>query len=268
MNDFNNIFIITDLDGTLLNDQHKISQENLEAIDFFVKNGGDFTIATGRTRYSAKPYIKQLPITQPVILGNGCRVYDPTKDTDLFQVDLPVDILPMVKDIANKYPKMGIQTYKDEMAVILNSSDYTTDQFDIENIPLKHSRIDSLPLPWMKIIFASTNDKLTELRDYILRKYTNYNPIFSHQYYLEILPVEATKGKALEFLINNSPNLDGKKVYTIGDQPNDISLLEVGQIKAAVANAHPDLKLKAHIEVNHHNDHALADLINRISLGL
>ena len=45
---FEGILITTDLDGTLLNDEHIIPKENLDAIEYFKENGGYFTFITGR----------------------------------------------------------------------------------------------------------------------------------------------------------------------------------------------------------------------------
>ena len=48
MGKFNGILICTDLDGTLLDNEKHVSKENIEAIEYFKKNGGLFTFLTGR----------------------------------------------------------------------------------------------------------------------------------------------------------------------------------------------------------------------------
>jgi len=265
---WNNFFLVTDLDGTLLNDNHQISSQNLEALRFFVQQGGEFTFATGRTRLSVRPYLDKLPITQPIILGNGCRVFDPWEQKDIFEANLPQEILKTALKIHKEHPKVGIQAYRGEDLYIFQSSPYTSDQFDIEEVPMHHCDFKELPPPWMKLIFAGEPEELAELDLYIRKTIEGIEPVLSHKHYLEILPAAASKGKALEFLLNRDPQLNKRKIYTIGDQMNDLPLIKAGNVSAAVANAHPELKQEAHIIVVHNNDHALADFINRMRKGI
>ena len=75
----NNIFdgyiLATDMDGTLINSNRKISEANLKAIEYFVNNGGKFTVASGRMVSSVREFIEVLKINCPTILHNGATVY-------------------------------------------------------------------------------------------------------------------------------------------------------------------------------------------------
>ena len=55
---FEGYLLVSDMDGTLLNSEKKISKENLNAIDYFVKEGGTFTVATGRMLQSVELFIE------------------------------------------------------------------------------------------------------------------------------------------------------------------------------------------------------------------
>jgi len=50
--------IVTDLDGTLLNDEKHIPRENIEALKAAMDKGIHVSVATGRNFYSAKPYVE------------------------------------------------------------------------------------------------------------------------------------------------------------------------------------------------------------------
>lgn len=54
MNLFEGLFICTDLGGTLLNENHIISQNNIDAIEHFKSEGGVFTFITGRMPFFVK----------------------------------------------------------------------------------------------------------------------------------------------------------------------------------------------------------------------
>ena len=64
------------MDGTLLNSNHKIPQNNIELIKFAQKNGIEFVVATGRAYYEAIPALKEANINCDVISFNGGIIYD------------------------------------------------------------------------------------------------------------------------------------------------------------------------------------------------
>ena len=69
-------YLFTDIDGTLLNSQKEISQENIDSIHKLVEQGGHFSVATGRCAEITFPFVDNLPINAPAILFNGAAVYD------------------------------------------------------------------------------------------------------------------------------------------------------------------------------------------------
>ena len=65
---FSDYLLVSDMDATLLNDDHIISEENRQAIDYFIKNGGRFTVATGRMVEAVRAYMPNLHINAPAVL--------------------------------------------------------------------------------------------------------------------------------------------------------------------------------------------------------
>ena len=68
--------IASDMDGTLLNDDHKISKNNLEAIKKTQEMGIDFTIVTGREYGAVKSYLEENDLRCECILNNGAEYRD------------------------------------------------------------------------------------------------------------------------------------------------------------------------------------------------
>ena len=64
--------LFSDMDGTLLSDDKKVSQENLAAIRRFVKAGGRFSVATGRSEVIAAPFLFDIPLNLPAIVYKMC----------------------------------------------------------------------------------------------------------------------------------------------------------------------------------------------------
>ena len=87
------LILVSDMDGTLLDDSSRIPPENIAAIRELIAAGGGFTIATGRPVRSIvdHPALRGL-ITLPVIACNGACLYDTQKQTYLFARRLPDDV--------------------------------------------------------------------------------------------------------------------------------------------------------------------------------
>ena len=67
---------ITDLDGTLLNQNASISPYSEQVIKKIIKQGIHFTIATGRSPIRIFSILQNIPLKLPVILMNGAAIYD------------------------------------------------------------------------------------------------------------------------------------------------------------------------------------------------
>ena len=59
---YDGIALFSDLDGTLLDDRRQLSNDNLRAITYFVRNGGSFGVATGRVEQTIRLRFPELPI--------------------------------------------------------------------------------------------------------------------------------------------------------------------------------------------------------------
>lgn len=117
--------LFTDLDGTLLNDDGSISQENLSAIRRAAEKGNLTVITTGRSLSSALPYIRQLKeIQKPcyAITYNGGLIYDCTREEILYKRTIP---LPYVKYIFAQAEKFDIHCQTYENGTVLAPRDRT-----------------------------------------------------------------------------------------------------------------------------------------------
>ena len=68
--------IVSDLDGTLLNENHKVSPYTRETIKLLLKKGIKFYIATGRSYLGAKEVMEEIGLKIPLITSNGARILD------------------------------------------------------------------------------------------------------------------------------------------------------------------------------------------------
>ena len=115
---FDGYLLVSDMDGTLLNSNRKLSEENKKAIEYFVDNGGEFTLATGRMLPSIKRHIHKMKVTLPVIMYNGTKVYDFNNDKVIWEKFLEEERKEIIKVVNEVSPNVGIEIYSDEVVYI------------------------------------------------------------------------------------------------------------------------------------------------------
>src|SRR3712207_6896907 len=76
-------WIVSDLDGTLLNDDRTVGERTVQGIQNLVKKGFPFVIATGRGFASANTIRKKLGVPIYMVCNNGATIYSDRKSTRL-----------------------------------------------------------------------------------------------------------------------------------------------------------------------------------------
>ncbi|WP_248924656.1 Cof-type HAD-IIB family hydrolase [Paenibacillus hamazuiensis] len=257
----NGTLLISDLDGTLLDKEQQISRQNLAAINAFRELGGIFTLATGRMEESVAPFVEQLNLDVPVILYNGARIYSPATGEVLYEKHLPLTQNLWERMLDGLTADTGLFVYRDGKV-------YTPSRNEVVE---RHERKDGVvckPLSERtvldritKLLFICSDlQKLTAYEQMVKDSGMECGMVYSEWNYLEVLPPDVSKGTALLELIRI---LRLENVYTmaVGDNLNDVSLVEQADCGFAVENAHPDLKKAADDVTVHHEQHAIAAII-------
>ena len=102
MGRFDDILIVSDIDGTFLGKGSRLVSENLEAIEYFKREGGSFTVATGREHFLVPPSIPEIAsiINIPLIACNGAYIYDAQVDKIVLEEFLPEPEISRIVDAA------------------------------------------------------------------------------------------------------------------------------------------------------------------------
>ncbi len=259
--------IVSDLDGTLLNNDNEISDKNQEWIRKFKLAGGLFTFATGRMEDTALPYAELLEVDIPIISYNGARIYCPTTKKILFDKSLIAP--PELWDIINSANKeIGVFLYSGGNPYVLERNGIVEEFENKEKVQCilhKGEILTEKPLTKILIIMDETTE-LYRISEEIENNGFNCEIVFSEVNYLEILPAGVSKGngltKLISYLERDSP------IYTIGigDNLNDIPLLNTVDQGIAVGNARDELKAIADVVLTQSNEeNAVATVIQRFA---
>lgn len=257
--------LISDLDGTLLNKNKEVSNNNIKIIKKWIDLGGLFTIATGRNLKSAYNRIKNIPINCPAILLNGCCLYDYNK-REFINVSYLDNYLKPIEFVINNYKEAGVEFILKDDIFVINNNDITNNHLSKEGLSFLNKSFDEIEEKGtIKILIGIKN----ELIDKLQKELNDILPpsIYSVQtdpQYLELLPTGVNKGYALEKL-KKSFNI--KHVIAFGDYYNDIEMIKFADIGFAMENAPQDVKdVGDFISINNENDgiyHSISKLIDK-----
>ena len=269
--DFSGILICTDLDGTLLNSNRKISQENLDAIEYFKDNGGYFTFITGRMPFYAsnKPMYEAVRPNAPIGCINGGGVFDLDTNSYIWTQQLPRKALELVQLVHDRIPAMGYQINAFDKAFFCRDDAVMLSFRKNTGLPPLSCRIQDIDEPSSKVIFGIQSEDDLEQLVSLLQSHpaaAEFDYIRSEETLYEILPKGVSKGAVLPKLAEHL-HIDPQKIIAVGDYNNDISMLRQAGIGIAVANATEEAKAAADRITVSNDEHAIAKIIYDIENG-
>lgn len=104
---FDKVLLTVDFDRTMTGPDSKIPERNLEAIRYFMENGGSFTVNTGRSTTTFRKYLNTLPVNAPFLLYNGSAAYENGELTLCRPIDL--DMWQTIRWAQETFPQMYVE---------------------------------------------------------------------------------------------------------------------------------------------------------------
>ena len=280
--------IASDMDGTLLNHNHKIPKENVELINYAKNQGIEFIVATGRAYYEALPALNEENINCDVISFNGGIVYDKNGNiisiTPMLPKDLyyTIEILKSFNISYQLYTKNTIYTTSIETDInayidLIRSNGYEPDVehlraeaqqkldvgyiTEVENIELYLNEKENPPI---KIIAISNDISKLENAAKLLSENTSISVTSSGANNIEIMHKNATKGEALKE-IAKIYGINLENAVAIGDNLNDQAMLDIVGYSVAMKNGNTILKEQAkYVTEKTNSEGGVADTIFKL----
>jgi Cof subfamily protein (haloacid dehalogenase superfamily) len=279
--------IATDMDGTLLNAAHEISEENIQAIEYAQSQGITVVIATGRAFYEANTPIAQTDLKLPYICLNGAEVRDESFNISSTS-NLNRELIDRITDVLNResiyyqiYTNIGIYTENPQrdLDIYIDIAERAGQQADVEKIKTGiQKRIDNGTLKVvdnydkikdtpgeivMKILaFDSDLDKIDRVSKGLAES-GSLAVSSSSRGNIEITHADAQKGIALQTIADRL-QVDISDVMAIGDNLNDVSMLERVGYSVAMANATDEVKATAKFETESNEDSGVGKAIMKL----
>ncbi|HEY7698841.1 MAG TPA: HAD family hydrolase [Vicinamibacteria bacterium] len=272
--------LAVDLDGTLLNSEREIPEENLRAIQAAVQKGVVLAVVTGRRFPSVRRYVERLGPSTFVVANSGAIIRRGLEGPILRRSLLPLESALRVIDLAEE----------EGMEPVVH------DGPDAEGHLVLRSRAQSLPsmdrylhqttppptwVPELRLERAPVQIGFTGFVSEIRRFETalasglsasGHPATLARTEYpdedlalLDVLGLEARKSTALEFLASLL-RIDLASTMAVGDNWNDLEMLETAGLGVIMANADPELRRRGFAETGRNDESGVAHAIEKYLL--
>ncbi len=217
--------IICDLDGTLLNSRHTISEYTRDVVRTVKNKGIIGCIATGRHHVDALAYKRMLGLDSYMITCNGAKIHD-EHDREIFSNNIPADL---AHDLIHTVVDSDIIRH------LYQNEDWYCDRPEaIDPVVYRDSGVVPSNKPFHEITGDITKicyeyhdhpNRLLPLEEILIERFGNRLSIgFSSDIFLEVMNKGVSKGAAI-CEIARLTGISQSDILAFGDGPNDYEML-------------------------------------------
>lgn len=240
--------IALDVDGTLLDSHHQLSDINAQAVIGAHKSGIHIVLATGKQYVGIVPLIERLGLTAPQITSHGALVTDPATGTPQYEQGIPfaaghraialgqeMGVTMVVAGHGKTWSTARnrdidyMLTYGDPIPIILDDLTQALDPPPTHLIALAYQQ---------NALYETAYQRFAAELDGQLNVYR------SSPYYVEFLHLAASKGHALAHICDRL-GIAPDEVVAVGDSFNDVSMFGYAGLSVAMGNSREEVKRNA-----------------------
>jgi len=263
--------LFADMDETLLSSDKTISKGNLEAIKAMTDKGHGFVLCTGRPLYSCLVLARQYGFVGRnfyIASFNGGQIVDTADMSEIYHEGITKEMTRSLFDAA-KERGLNAQTYNNDCILVEPWSDIEYIEWYATRIRMPYKVVEdvvaALEADPLKCIVAHMSDHaaLERFQAEIGPRYPLTNNIFSNPVLLEFGSKYASKGRAVEVLAQKL-GVNISDTIAVGDEENDLSMIETAGIGVAMKNAVPKVLQAGDVITDNDNNHdAIAEIIEK-----
>lgn len=255
--------VFIDMDGTLLKKDHTVSEANKNAIQRMLDNGILVVPISARPLHGLLPITRQLlPDSMPVVSLNGGYIYHNAKV--VFQADIGLPEVAAI-DTELQLHDVSVMYYSQMKWYASESTNATMKEQRITEVALQIQPIEQTMFSWNadntgpnKILIVGDANLILAVEQKLQGLYQGKLNVFKSQAsYLELMHIEASKKKAIQFLMNQYGILQ-EEVIAIGDNYNDKEMIEYAGMGVAMGNAPEEIKQVADFVTDTNNNDGVA----------
>ncbi len=269
---FSGCLFACDIDGTLMS-SGKINPRNIEKIEFFMNEGGYFSLSTGRTVGAVGPVLDKIKRVSPSVVANGCMIYDYENKKTLDELFLPENDYYIAKKVLDMGLNVGIEAHSGEKILTINETQETRDHQEYEWISGENvSFEEASKYRWNKVVFFFDNENdLSSVKEMIAKEkplsaFSDTSAVIAgrKRKYYEQFPAGVSKASELDKL-KNILKIEKGCYFAMGDYYNDLEMIKNADISAVPEDTPDDIKAYADYIAGSCEDGAVADFIEYLT---
>ena len=260
--------IFLDLDGTLLDDDKNISEENKKAIQYAKEKGVYVCLCSGRQKDAVKTFKEMADCSRYIICSNGSQIYDCENNETLYTCTIDKDLCEKLAKfvIENKY---FIRIENDFVRYINSPKLFIKHEIVLDNENELFDIINEDKIIQISI-GAPTQEEIYKVVDFIKdlnRSDLKIENVFPTEvgetkfWAINLINTNSSKGNAIHGLCKYL-KIDINDVIAMGDDLNDLSMIKVVGLGVAMENALDEVKKCAKEVTKTNNENGVAEIIN------
>lgn len=236
--------VISDLDGTLLNKEHKISEYTKTVFRELHDQNYLIIVATGRHHLDAMPIVEGLGFPLYLVTSNGARIHSPKKEL-LFSFDIDSHAIKSVLDLGIDSEITTVLFRENVWQTNRHNESLNSFQTELNYLPEVVDFSTVADFSSIKMFFThDRHSKLIELRDQILKKHPDlFSHAFSLPLCLEFMDKSVDKSVAIAKILEIE-NFNFEQAISFGDGYNDEKMLNATAKGLLMGNSPESLKNK------------------------
>ncbi|MEM7029769.1 MAG: HAD family hydrolase [Chloroflexota bacterium] len=259
--------VAVDLDGTLLASDSLLAQKGSRLLMKIAQLGVHVVICTTRNPDSAVAIADQLGLSDPLICSNGGQIWASPDGPIWIKYTIPIEVARSIAEVADANDW--------EMLTTIDNQTYARARRD--QAPIFRAKWGMVPTNLTAItddpirMLVHQPEAIVHLRELVqtdfadqARTETYYRPDGSLNS-LGIFPIQADKGTALRYVLDRL-GIVPEQTMTIGDNPNDVPMIQTAGIGIAMGNAPKSVKQEATAIAPTNDDEGVAWAIKKYVL--
>lgn len=259
--------VALDLDGTLLNGQKEIPPDTVRMLEEVKEAGVKVTLVTGRPLLSVLPYAKLLNLDIPLITCNGAVIS--TYPAGEYIEKNPLS-MSLAKEMLKELEDAGfyVKVYVEDTFYVEQGTPATVEFSRLFGIPFQavgRRQLRNLPQNPLKIVVIERSGRIKDVWR-LLRPWQEHFTISRDGIYgIEITHKTATKGSALQ-KVCHLLHVPLHEVMAVGNEGNDVTMIECAGLGVAMGNAYEELKQAAQFVTKSNEEQGVSYVLKKFIL--